>query len=720
MPQAKKLPVLRLERSEGLKFKTPQSALARWDKNIRAAKATGGEIAILGEIGDPMWGGISAGMVKEALAAIGNAPVLVTLNSPGGDAFEGIAIYNVLRAHSAKVTVNVIGLAASAASVVAMAGDTVNMGEGAFIMIHSAWGLAAGNQQQLREFADVLNAIDQSIAGLYASRTGLTAEECLALMQAETWLPAEEAVAKGFADSVTKDAKKSAKNQSTQVHAGLLAASGDRRAVVRLSATPPGASGQTPPLNQGRNMKTIAEQIAAFEAKRQTSVARMQAIMQKASEENRTLDAAETEEYDGLETEVGAVDAHIVRLKKQESLIVARATPVVAAVAGADPVAAAAAARHPNSGIVAVRANLEPGIKMARYALALLRSRGNLNDAKSIVENNRQWMDTSPELGRVMAAAVAAGDTTTAGWASELVYAENLANEFIEFLRPLTILGKLTDMRRVPFNVRMGTQTAGGTANWVGQGQPVPMSKLTTGSATLGITKAAGLIAIEDELVRSSSPSAELLVRNDLAATIAAFLDVSFIDPNQGGSANVQPASVTYGLTPVTPSGTNAAAIAADIASLFTAAIAANLNPVKGVWVMSATQALALSLMLTSLGQPQYPDISINGGTWFGLPVIVSQAANISGSPDYANMIALVIQNEILLADDGQVTIEISNEASIQMLDNPTNASNGGTVATTMVSMFQTNSMAIKAVRYINWLKRRSAAVAFIRTANYH
>ncbi len=82
-------------------------------------------------------------------------------------------------------------------------------------------------------------------------------------------------------------------------------------------------------------------------------------------------------------------------------------------------------------------------------------------------------------------------------------------------------------------------------------------------------------------------------------------------------------------------------------------------------------------------------------------------------------MIALIIQDEILLADDGDVSIDISNEASIQMLDNPTNQSTSGTVATTMVSMFQTQSWAIKAVRYINWTKKRSAAAAWIKSVNY-
>lgn len=497
------------------------------------------------------------------------------------------------------------------------------------------------------------------------------------------------------------------------------AASGHtQRGVVRLDKSTPGVSGKQLNLPKGNDMstKTIAEQISAFEAKRAASAARMSDIMAKSAEDGSTLDETQTQEYDGLLAEVKAVDEHIVRLKAHEVAMVSKATQITAAVGG-DP--AAASKSRGGSDIVVVGPRLEPGQKMARFALALKRGRGNLNDALSIYQNNKGWMDTSPEVALVLKAAVAAGDTTTSGWASELVYAQNLANEFIEYLRPKTILGQISNFRRVPFNVRMGSATAGSTGYWVGQGLPVPMSKLTTSSQTLGMTKAAGLVALDEELVRSSSPSAELLVRDDLGNAIIQVVDTQFIDPNQGGVANVSPASVLYGVTPITPSGTNAAAIATDIKAAFAAMIAADLDFAESVWIMTPATALALSLMQNALGQSEYPGISIKGGTWQGLPVVVSRYAAISGSPQFGNMIVLINPREIFLADDGQVTISISNEASIQMLDNPTNQSTGSTVATTMVSMFQTNSEAIKAVRYVNWAKRRASAAAFIQSANY-
>ena len=495
----------------------------------------------------------------------------------------------------------------------------------------------------------------------------------------------------------------------------LLAASGDRqRQVVRLSSSP-GVSGPQSNLPKERPMKTIAEQIAALEAKRAAHAARMNEVMQKGLTEGRSTDEAEAQEFDTLQAEIKTIDADLARLKALEAIGVAKATAITAEVA-ADP---AKASQARGGTIISVKPNVEPGIKMARYAMSLLRAKGNLNDALSIIQNNKGWMDTTPELATVMKAAVAAGDTTTAGWAAELVYQNNLASEFIEFLRPQTILGKMPTLTRVPFNVRIAGQNAGSSAFWVGQGQPVPVSKLGTMSVNLGIAKAAGLVAIDDELVRSSSPSAEMMVRNDLGKAIAQFLDVQFLDPDIAAVTNVSPASILNGVTPVAASGTDSAALRTDVQALFDGFLVANLDPSQAVWIMTPTQALAISLILNPLGQPTYPGINVMGGVLFGLPVITSMSAKLVGSPTVGNLIALVNAPEVLMADDGQVTISASQEASIQMLDNPTNESTGSTAATTMVSMFQTSAMAIKAVRYINWTKRRATAAAWISNAAY-
>jgi hypothetical protein len=121
--------------------------------------------------------------------------------------FEGIAIYNLLAAHPAKVTVNVLGIAASAASIIAMAGDEIIMPENAFMMVHEAWGGALGDSETMRQQADVLDKISGAYRRTYAARSGQTEEAVAALMAAETWFTAEDAVTNGFATEAAAPAE---------------------------------------------------------------------------------------------------------------------------------------------------------------------------------------------------------------------------------------------------------------------------------------------------------------------------------------------------------------------------------------------------------------------------------------------------------------------------------------------------------------------------------
>lgn len=500
-----------------------------------------------------------------------------------------------------------------------------------------------------------------------------------------------------------------------------LAASGRERKslVVRLD-TPPGASGTQPSISRSTNdMKTIKQQIEAFEAKRAANVARMKSMMEEVGEKGETLDAAASEEYDTLADEVKSIDKHLTRLKEQLELEAATAAPVQRSVVDSPEGGSAAREPRPNSGVISVRSNLEPGVRFARYAQALVRGMGNPQQALACIQADQRWMRETPELAMVMKTAIAAGDTTTSGWASELVYAENLANEFIEYLRPMTILGKIGNFRRVPFNIRVGGMSGGTTGYWVGQGKPIPVSKGTTTSVSLAIAKVAGLTAIDNELARLSTPSAELMIRNDLAKALIYVMDDSFINPNNGGVTNVSPASMTYGVTPVTPTGTTYAAMRTDLQTLMETAFDNSIDTTGSVWIMSQTLALKLAMMVNALDQKVNPELTPEGGRFQGYQAVVSQAAQIAGSPQYNDVLIWLHPQEVFMADDGQVTIEASKEASIELSDAPTNQSTGGTTATSMVSMFQTETMAIKAVRFVNWTKRRTQAAQWISAAAY-
>lgn len=151
------------------------------------------------------WFGVTAEDFVRDVADLDVDELHVHLNSPGGDVAEGVAIANVLRGHRAHVTVWVDGLAASAASVVAMAGDEVVMGVGSQLMLHDAWGIAVGNAAELRQYAAMLDSTSDAIASTYAAKAGGTAAEWRDVLRAEQWYTADEAVAAGLADRVATD-----------------------------------------------------------------------------------------------------------------------------------------------------------------------------------------------------------------------------------------------------------------------------------------------------------------------------------------------------------------------------------------------------------------------------------------------------------------------------------------------------------------------------------
>lgn len=211
----RKLPAARaLSRPEGYGAEAPTDVLRMWAEGPHAADSTDPTvISVYDVIGEDPWtgGGWTARRMAGALRSIGAKDVTVSINSPGGDMFEGIAIYNLLREHPAKVTVKVMGYAASAASIIAMAGDQILMGIGSQMMIHNAWGLTIGNKHDFQAAAELFGTFDQSMAEIYAARTGKSEADIAALMDGTsrgadgTWMTAKQAVDQGFADGTTDE-----------------------------------------------------------------------------------------------------------------------------------------------------------------------------------------------------------------------------------------------------------------------------------------------------------------------------------------------------------------------------------------------------------------------------------------------------------------------------------------------------------------------------------
>lgn len=170
-----------------------------------------GELIMYDLIGDYWDQGITAKAVAHELRALGKVDDIdVRLNSPGGIVWEGIAIYSQLVQASAKIHMHIDGLAASAGSLVAMAGDDIEIAEAGFMMIHRPFAVVGGTADDLREAAERLDAMNQSIAKTYSDRSKMPIEDVLAAMTAETWYCADEAVEAGFADSVAENLKAAA------------------------------------------------------------------------------------------------------------------------------------------------------------------------------------------------------------------------------------------------------------------------------------------------------------------------------------------------------------------------------------------------------------------------------------------------------------------------------------------------------------------------------
>lgn len=182
----------------------------RW-YSIRT-EATKATLRIYDEIS--YWG-VSAEDLANELAAIDAAEIEVQISSPGGDAFDGLAIYNALRIHPARITTRVDGLAASAASVIVQAGDHRVIVQSAQLMIHEAWGYTVGTADEMRQFADVLEQQNEVMAEIYATRSGGDIEHIRQMMAAETWFTDQKALDEGLVDEIHTPAPAAASGDDT-------------------------------------------------------------------------------------------------------------------------------------------------------------------------------------------------------------------------------------------------------------------------------------------------------------------------------------------------------------------------------------------------------------------------------------------------------------------------------------------------------------------------
>jgi HK97 family phage major capsid protein len=430
--------------------------------------------------------------------------------------------------------------------------------------------------------------------------------------------------------------------------------------------------------------------------------------MTKAATDGVTLDQEQTDAYDGLDREIKSIDSHLIRLRELEKSNLAAATKITTTT---DQVQASAlrGGETVTTPIIRVTPNVPKGASFARMCMALAAGHG---DSYRTLQYAKQWKDSTPEVEQMVEhmwqtkAAVAAGITTDATWAGPLAIRQPL-NDFLELLRPRTLLGRIGGLKQVPFNISIPTQTTGGTYAWVGQNKPKPLTKADYATLTLDFNKVAGIIVLSEELVTLSTPSAENLVKEEMLAGMSAFLDQQFCDPAVAVSAGINPASITNGAATIASSGVTGAAAKTDLSSRVGVFVAANYDLGQSVWLMNEANAFGIGLSVNGVGNPLFPGFNgTGGGRLMGVDTVISN--NVGAR------VILVHTPSVLYADEGGIRIDVSREATVQMDSAPTDTVDATTV---YLSLWQRNLIGLKAERIITWKLARATAVTYITTA---
>lgn len=490
-----------------------------------------------------------------------------------------------------------------------------------------------------------------------------------------------------------------------------------KKAVPVVRVTPAGASAtrtksiKSPKPEEGQEMKTLAQQISAFEATLQEKQARMDELIDKSAEDGTTFDAEQREEYDTLNSEAEAITKHLDLLRAKQKREAAAAKPVTEDPRGAK-------ALEMKEGIQVRAKNtekLEPGMAFARVArvkaLAFTGQAGvrdELQIAKAIYPGDDRLISALTQK-----AAVDAANTLNAGWASNLITEGGTPfADFVEYLRPRTLVGQISDrLRRLPFDTPVLIQASTGSAKWVKEGAAKPLTEWTYTRTNLKPLKVASIAAATKEMLMRASVSADALIRDELARAVGATIDSTFIDPNAAAVTDESPASILNGVAATTLSGgTDYEAVRCDMATLKKQFLESN-NSLRGAfWLMSETLATDLSDMVNPLGQPAFAGLTYEGGSIGGIPVFTSQYV---GQDSNGSILALVKGDEIFLGDEGGIQVSMSDQASLVMDSAPNMNSAVTPVAAQVVSMWQTNSVAFLVERFINWQRRRFVSVAW-------
>ena len=461
---------------------------------------------------------------------------------------------------------------------------------------------------------------------------------------------------------------------------------------------------------KGNKMSKLQESLKAYQDALDAKKAERTTTVTKSLDEGRTVTADEKETIDTLTDEIKALEDQIEMVKG----LIASDVSTAKAVAGTSE-EKGVHSRTQRVDSIKVQANYaEKGLALSQLLRLHYQAGGNQFAMAQIAESQKGSID--PRVVEHAKAAVPAANTQNPTWAGNTITQGGVYGDFAEYMRPFSLFGRfgqggIPGLRSVPFNVPLIGQTSGGSAAWTGEGRAKPLTQWAYGTTLLQPLKIATIAVITEELLKRSSLQADVMIRDELVRSLVERLDRDFIDPAKAAVAGISPASITNGVTGIASSGNDAVAIRNDIAALMGGFLAANNIPSTGVYLMGTALALQLSMMQNPLGQTEFPGIGMTGGIFMGLPVIVS---------DYvpSTTVVLVNASDIYFGDEGGVDVAMSREASLEMDSAPTHNSTTPTPAQ-LVSLFQTNSVAWRVERHLNWAKRRPGAVQMLTGVNW-
>lgn len=472
----------------------------------------------------------------------------------------------------------------------------------------------------------------------------------------------------------------------------------DRRTIAALSENRAGVAVQA---IKGPKVKTIQEKLAELRAEKAQLAAHVKTLTDTVLTGDGVLSDEDNTAIEGHTANIATIDKSIASLVAAESLQLGTAQNVTKT-----------HGRVPGGMAIVKKADPEEQFEGQNYTRRVIAkavafsSQGDLTTGQ-VAE--MRWGKSHPQLVQTIKAAVAGGGTGTGEWGAELVQNDTrYTGDFIEYLHGQTLFDQLP-LRTAPANVAIRGQDGSGTGYWVGESKAIPMSKADYSSVDLRNYKVAALTTLSKELLENSTPAAEQLIRDDLVASMARRVDQTFFSA-AAASAGVSPAGILNGLTAIPSTGVTAEQVRDDIMALLAPFLAAS-NATGLHIVTTSALAMVLRLMRNPLGQSEFPELAS------GQLVIGKLHA---GDHVASGNVIMLKPSDIYRIGDSGLEFSVSRDATIEQDNAPTGASDTPAASSAnMVSMFQTDSVAIKMVRPINFAKRRASAVSYIADAAY-